>query len=138
MEHIAGVRKGGTFIIVYDVDDLIIADFHLPYHCCDYIADDLIVLRDLSDEQRKRRIEEYVGRAEQDEADDLAKINQIGKERAKTLNFYGIYTFRQLSRMTEDLFDMIDIHSARSKHWPGEAEKLQLEKEVENKKERKA
>ena len=36
VEHQAGVRKGGTFILVYrnSEDNSVIADFNLPYICC--------------------------------------------------------------------------------------------------------
>ena len=33
-EHIAGVEKGGTFILVYDDEQRVVADFALPYICC--------------------------------------------------------------------------------------------------------
>ena len=33
-EHLAGVSRGGTFIIVFDETEKIIADFSLPYRCC--------------------------------------------------------------------------------------------------------
>jgi len=34
IEHLAGVPKGGTLIIVYDTNDIVVADFCLPYICC--------------------------------------------------------------------------------------------------------
>jgi|GEM_PF-5741096 len=34
IEHLAGVPKGGTLIIVYDTSDIVVADFCLPYICC--------------------------------------------------------------------------------------------------------
>ncbi|HKJ67342.1 MAG TPA: carboxypeptidase regulatory-like domain-containing protein, partial [bacterium] len=34
LEHQAGVPRGGTFILVYDRDNRVIADFSLPYVCC--------------------------------------------------------------------------------------------------------
>jgi hypothetical protein len=33
-EHLAGVEKGGTFILVYDEKNIVVADFALPYICC--------------------------------------------------------------------------------------------------------
>ncbi len=38
-EHLAGVPKGGTFILVADADGCAIADFSLPYRCCKAVAD---------------------------------------------------------------------------------------------------
>ncbi len=37
-EHLAGVPKGGTFILVTDTDGCAIADFSLPYRCCKTMA----------------------------------------------------------------------------------------------------
>lgn len=34
LEHQAGVPKGGTFIVVYDEKQQVVADFALPYICC--------------------------------------------------------------------------------------------------------
>ncbi|MDQ6969603.1 MAG: carboxypeptidase regulatory-like domain-containing protein [Mariprofundus sp.] len=34
MEHLAGVRTGGTFLLVYDDSGSVVADFALPYICC--------------------------------------------------------------------------------------------------------
>lgn len=34
MEHMAGTPRGGTFILVYDEQGLVVADFSLPYICC--------------------------------------------------------------------------------------------------------
>jgi len=34
MEHQAGVPKGGTFFLVYDDQQRVVADFMLPYVCC--------------------------------------------------------------------------------------------------------
>ncbi|MBD3421977.1 MAG: hypothetical protein GF398_17840 [Chitinivibrionales bacterium] len=34
IEHLGGVPKGGTFIVVYDEKKRVIADFALPYICC--------------------------------------------------------------------------------------------------------
>lgn len=35
LEHFAGVIRGGTFVLVYDDAGRVIADFMLPYHCCE-------------------------------------------------------------------------------------------------------
>lgn len=34
LEHMAGVPKGGTFLLVYDEDGKTVGDFALPYVCC--------------------------------------------------------------------------------------------------------
>lgn len=34
IEHLAGVPKGGTFILVFDEQGIVVADFSLPYRCC--------------------------------------------------------------------------------------------------------
>ena len=33
IEHFAGVTRGGTFVLVYDTDNKVVADFMLPYPC---------------------------------------------------------------------------------------------------------
>ncbi len=43
MEHLGGVEKGGTFAIVYDEENQVIADFSLPYKCCHYCFSGMIV-----------------------------------------------------------------------------------------------
>ncbi len=35
LEHLAGVVRGGTFVLVYDKNNNVVADFMLPYYCCD-------------------------------------------------------------------------------------------------------
>lgn len=35
LEHTAGVPRGGTFVLVYDTDKKVIADFMLDYYCCE-------------------------------------------------------------------------------------------------------
>jgi hypothetical protein len=35
LEHFAGVVRGGTFVLVYDEEGVVVADFMLPYFCCD-------------------------------------------------------------------------------------------------------
>jgi hypothetical protein len=34
LEHYAGVLRGGTFVLVCDAADVVVADFMLPYTCC--------------------------------------------------------------------------------------------------------
>jgi hypothetical protein len=35
LEHFAGVTPGGTFVLVYDEKGIVVADFMLPYFCCE-------------------------------------------------------------------------------------------------------
>lgn len=35
LEHYAGVLRGGTFVLVCDAQNTVIADFMLPYNCCE-------------------------------------------------------------------------------------------------------
>ena len=35
IEHCAGVLRGGTFVLVYDQSQTVVADFMLPYYCAD-------------------------------------------------------------------------------------------------------
>ncbi|MEY2497297.1 MAG: hypothetical protein QOD12_853 [Verrucomicrobiota bacterium] len=39
LEHFAGVSRGGTFVLVYDNAGTVIADFTLPYCCCEETAE---------------------------------------------------------------------------------------------------
>lgn len=34
LEHYAGVLRGGTFVLLCDAQDVVVADFMLPYSCC--------------------------------------------------------------------------------------------------------
>lgn len=35
LEHYAGVLRGGTFVLVHDDANVVVADFMLPYRCCE-------------------------------------------------------------------------------------------------------
>jgi hypothetical protein len=39
LEHFAGVTRGGTFVLVYDTSNTVVADFMLPYICCDPVEE---------------------------------------------------------------------------------------------------
>jgi hypothetical protein len=39
LEHFAGVTRGGTFVLVYDESKNVVADFMLPYVCCDEVEE---------------------------------------------------------------------------------------------------
>jgi hypothetical protein len=38
LEHFAGVTRGGTFVLVYDENHIVIGDLMLPYTCCEIPA----------------------------------------------------------------------------------------------------
>ncbi|WP_372944588.1 NrfD/PsrC family molybdoenzyme membrane anchor subunit [Muriicola sp.] len=65
-----------------------------------------------------------------DKADDLKKVKGIGPKMEKTLNQIGIYTFAQVSRMTEAEYNMLDELTgafpgrAQRDDWAGQAKKL--------------
>ncbi len=65
-----------------------------------------------------------------DKADDLKKVKGIGPKMEKTLNQIGIFTFAQVSKMTEAEYDMLDQLTgafpgrAQRDDWAGQAEKL--------------
>ncbi|NQY06676.1 MAG: polysulfide reductase NrfD [Flavobacteriaceae bacterium] len=64
------------------------------------------------------------------QADDLKKINGIGPVMEKTLNQIGIYTFAQVSKMTENEYNLLDSITgsfpgrAQRDDWAGQAKKL--------------
>ncbi|WP_025666875.1 MULTISPECIES: NrfD/PsrC family molybdoenzyme membrane anchor subunit [Aquimarina] len=63
-------------------------------------------------------------------ADDLKKVNGIGPVMEKKLNEIGIFTFDQVSKMTETEYDLLDNITgsfpgrAQRDDWAGQAEKL--------------
>ncbi len=63
-------------------------------------------------------------------ADDLKKVNGIGPVMEKKLNEIGIYTFDQVSKMTETEYNLLDSITgsfpgrAQRDDWAGQAEKL--------------
>lgn len=65
-----------------------------------------------------------------DKADDLKKVKGIGPKMEKTLNQIGIYTFAQVSKMTEAEYTMLDELTgafpgrAQRDDWAGQAKKL--------------
>ncbi|MEX0362493.1 MAG: molybdopterin oxidoreductase, partial [Allomuricauda sp.] len=68
--------------------------------------------------------------AETDQADDLKKVKGIGPQMEETLNQIGIYTFAQVSKMTEKEYDLLDSITgsfpgrAQRDDWAGQAKKL--------------
>ncbi|WP_117881777.1 NrfD/PsrC family molybdoenzyme membrane anchor subunit [Aureibaculum luteum] len=68
--------------------------------------------------------------ASKDTADNLKKISGIGPVMEKTLNQIGIYTFAQVSKMTNKEYDLLDSITgsfpgrAQRDDWAGQANKL--------------
>jgi len=58
--------------------------------------------------------------ANTDTADDLKKVKGIGPKMEKTLNQIGIFTFAQVSRMTEKEYNLLD---SITKSFPGRAQR---------------
>jgi len=67
---------------------------------------------------------------ETDTADDLKKVNGIGPVMEQKLNEIGIFTFAQVSKMTEKEYDLLDSITgsfpgrALRDDWAGQAKKL--------------
>jgi molybdopterin-containing oxidoreductase family membrane subunit len=63
-------------------------------------------------------------------ADDLKKIKGIGPQMEQALNQLGIYTFEQVSRMTQREYDLLDSITgsfpgrAQRDDWAGQAKRL--------------
>ncbi len=72
--------------------------------------------------------------AETETADDLKKVKGIGPQMEQALNQIGIYTFAQVSRMTEKEYNLLDSITgsfpgrAQRDDWAGQAKKLNEEK----------
>ncbi|MCO6491439.1 MAG: hypothetical protein J5I98_23680 [Phaeodactylibacter sp.] len=56
----------------------------------------------------KKKLIDKLGQASKAEADDLKQIKGIGPKLEKMLNDLGVYTYRQISKMTASDYDMID------------------------------
>ncbi len=73
---------------------------------------------------------ERIGKADESQKDDLKRINGIGPFIERKLNALGIYTFKQISNLTEDdadkVNDAIEFFPGRAKrdNWIGQAKEL--------------
>lgn len=56
----------------------------------------------------KKKLFDRIGKASAKDRDDLKTIKGIGPKLEKMLNELGVYTFRQLSKMTEEEYHLID------------------------------
>lgn len=137
MEHYAGVREGGTFIMVLDeTNTKIIADFSLPYRCCtnsftripEQLFNNPVDSKEVKKEptakqkandppvktQKKTKSSSSdaliakLGKATSDKKDDLKKISGIGPGMEKSLNEIGIYTFDQLAKLSAPTYKLLD------------------------------
>lgn len=81
-------------------------------------------------EAAKASLISNIGEATEDTKDDLKKIKGIGPKLEKTLNSIGIFTFEQVSKMTDKEYglvdDIIDAFRGRGKRddWAGQAKGL--------------
>ena len=87
----------------------------------------------VDDSQRKKdTLLQSIGTfdASTQQADDLKKINGIGPVMEKTLNQIGIFTFNQVSKMTDKEYDLLDSITgsfpgrAQRDDWAGQAKKF--------------
>jgi molybdopterin-containing oxidoreductase family membrane subunit len=68
--------------------------------------------------------------ASKDKADDLKKVKGIGPKMEETLNQIGIFTYAQVSKMTNAEYDLLDDITgsfpgrAQRDDWAGQAKKL--------------
>ena len=56
----------------------------------------------------KEKLLEAIGMAEEKEKDDLKQIKGIGPKMEEMLNSIGVFTFQQMSKMTETQYDLVD------------------------------
>lgn len=147
MEHLAGVKEAGTFVVVYEKNkegqNIAIADFSLPYRCCP-IQDRgmlraassttpasvaLTQTRTASPVTIKDQLINKIGKATPAEKDNLTVLKGIGGKVEKDFNELGIFTFQQLSKLEEEDYLLLDqlLPGVRSKNkvaeWVKEAKK---------------
>jgi len=71
-----------------------------------------------------------IGKAKAKDKDDLQKINGIGPELEGMLNDVGVYTYQQLSAMTDKEYELVDSMLSKFKDrgkrddWSGQAKEL--------------
>lgn len=87
----------------------------------------------LTDEQKaeaNQSLLSSIGTASIDSKDDLKKIKGVGPKLEETLNDLGIFTFEQVSKMTDKEYDLVDSlmdsFKGRGKRddWAGQASEL--------------
>ena len=61
-----------------------------------------------SKEEAQAELLATIGKATADDKEDLKKIKGVGPKLESILNSIGIYTFDQVSKMTEREYDLVD------------------------------
>jgi len=81
-------------------------------------------------ELNKASLLEGIGSATEDQKEDLKKISGVGPKLEGTLNSLGIYTFAQVSKMTDKEYELVDSlmdsfqGRAKRDDWAGQAKQL--------------
>ena len=81
-------------------------------------------------DDNKKALFSVIGEASADNSDDLKKLKGVGPKLEEVLNNAGIFTFEQLSKMTDAEYDLLDgmIDSFKGKgkkdDWAGQAKGL--------------
>ncbi|MGX1023747.1 NrfD/PsrC family molybdoenzyme membrane anchor subunit [Psychroflexus sp. MBR-150] len=70
-----------------------------------------------------------IGKASKDMADDLKRLSGVGPALEEKLNQIGVYTYKQVTKMTEKEFRILDeliqkFPKSKTKYWIGEANLL--------------
>ncbi len=85
---------------------------------------------ELDPEQNKAALLATIGVSSEDQKDDLKKIKGVGPKLEGVLNAMGIYTFTQVSKMTDREYDLVDSllttfkGRAKRDHWAEQAKEL--------------
>lgn len=81
-------------------------------------------------EEAKKKLTALLGNVKPADRDDLQQIKGIGPKLEEQLNAMGIYTFRQLSRLTDSEYELIDSllegfqGRGRRDHWAEQAKAM--------------
>ncbi len=85
---------------------------------------------EMTEDLAKKKLIEKIGRADSSQRDDLKLIKGVGPKLEKALNDIGVYTYQQLSRLSNQEYELIDqllhVFQGRSKrdHWAEQAREL--------------
>ena len=81
-------------------------------------------------ETNKASLLEGIGSASEDQKEDLKKISGVGPKLEATLNSLGIFTFAQVSKMTDKEYELVDSlmdsfqGRAKRDDWAGQAKQI--------------
>jgi len=141
MEHLAGTKNIGVLILICE-GDIIVADFFhqnaaqmiyngfYPPNFDKIQARALATYSDASPLGKEESFLASLGKAEASEKDKLTAIKGIGSKYEQQLNELGIYTYAQVSKMTNKEYDAIDetlggVKGAGKRYkWAAQAKKL--------------